>query len=104
MTQSFALPQEYDPRIHMLTHEVSGRVFHATIPSVRLAAELMASGAADAIAEAASIFGAVLATQQTRVGDPHHGNFRWEMEDEVVEDLNAVQFVLFGVIPALIER
>lgn len=104
VTQSFALPQEYDPRIHMLTHEVSGRVFHATIPSVRLAAELMASGAADAIAEAAAIFGAVLATQQTRVGDPHHGNFRWEMEDEVVEDLNAVQFVLFGVIPALIER
>ena len=33
---------------------------------------------------------------------PHYGNFRWEFEDEAVEDLNAVQFVLVRLIPLLL--
>jgi hypothetical protein len=85
----------------MVTHQVRGRMFHATIPSVYLVAELMASGATADIAEAAAIFGAVLTCQEVRGTDPHCGNFRWELEDEVVEDLNAVQFVLFHCIPVL---
>ncbi len=96
-----ALPEEYDAQVHMVTHQVRGRMFHATIPSVYLAAELMASGATADIAEAAAIFGAVLTCQEVRGTDPHCGNFRWELEDEVVEDLNAVQFVLFYCIPVL---
>ncbi len=85
----------------MVTHQVRGCIFHATIPSAQLAAELMANGAPAAIAEATAIFRAVLACQEVREADPHRGNFRWELEDEVVEDLNAVQFVLFYCIPVL---
>jgi hypothetical protein len=85
----------------MLAHQVHGRVFHATIPSVQLASELMANGTPADIAEAADIFRAVLTCQEVREADPHLGNFRWELEDEVVEDLNAVQFVLFYCIPVL---
>ena len=79
----------------MVTHQVRGHIFHATIPSAQLASELMASGAPADIAEATAIFRAVLACQEVRDTQPHRGNFRWELEDEVVEDLNAVQFVLF---------
>ena len=85
----------------MVAHQVQGRIFHATIPSVQLASELMASGAPADIAAATAIFRAVLGCQEVRDTDPHRGNFRWELEDEVVEDLNAVQFVLFYCIPVL---
>ena len=95
------LPENYDAQAHMITHQVRGRIFHATIPSAQLASELMASGAPAGIAEATAIFRAVLACQEVRDTDPHRGNFRWELEDEVVEDLNAVQFVLFYCIPVL---
>ena len=96
-----ALPENYDTQAHMVTHQVRGRIFHATIPSVHLASELMTSGTPADIAEATAIFHAVLACQEMRDTEPHHGNFRWELEDEVVEDLNAVQFVLFYCIPVL---
>ena len=55
-----ALPENYDAEAHMVTHQVRGRIFHATIPSAQLASELMASGAPAAIAEAALIFRAAL--------------------------------------------
>ena len=96
-----ALPENYDAQAQMITHQVRGRIFHSTIPSAQLASELMASGAPTDIAEATAIFRAVLACQEVRDTDPHRGNFRWELEDEVVEDLNAVQFVLFYCIPVL---
>ena len=96
-----ALPENYDAQAHMITHQVRGRIFHATIPSAQLASELMASGAPADIAEATAIFRAVIACQEVCDTDPHRGNFRWELEDEVVEDLNAVQFVLFYCIPVL---
>ena len=93
--------ENYDAQAHMITHQVHGRIFHATVPSAQLASELMASGAPADIAEASAIFRAVIACQEVRDTQPHRGNFRWELEDEVVEDLNAVQFVLFYCIPVL---
>ncbi|MFT5089359.1 MAG: hypothetical protein ACI8PG_003728 [Planctomycetota bacterium] len=104
MPQPLPLPDEYDAQAHMLAHSVGERVFHATIQSAMLAAQLMQNGTPPDIAIAAQIFRAVLGAQETRAGDPHRGNFRWELEDEVVEDLNAVQFVLFYFVPALIEN
>jgi len=104
MLKPLSLPGEYDAQGHMLAHTVGGRVFHATIQSAALAAQLMQNGTSADIATAAQIFRAVLAAQETRANDPHRGNFRWELEDEVVEDLNAVQFVLFYFVPALIEN
>lgn len=101
MSSPPTLPENYDAQAQMVTHQVRGRVFHATIPSAQLASELMARGASADIAEASAIFRAVLACQEVRDTEPHRGNFRWEREDEVVEDLNAVQFVLFYSIPVL---
>ena len=95
------LPENYDAQVRMVAHQVQERTFHATIPSVQLASDLMKCGAPADIAEATAIFRAVLTCQELRDTDPHRGNFRWELEDEVVEDLNAVQFVLFYFIPVL---
>ncbi len=102
MPSSPQLPDSYDADVHMATHRVHGRIFHATVPSVQLAAELMQRGGRADLAEAAAIFRAVLGCQELRPSAPHRGNFRWELEDEAVEDLNAVQFVLFHSIPVLL--
>lgn len=104
MPQPLPLPDAYDAQAHMLAHTVGERVFHATIQSAMLAAQLLQNGTSKDVNEAGHIFRAVLEAQETRTGDPHRGNFRWELEDEVVEDLNAVQFVLFYFIPALSEN
>lgn len=55
-------------------------------------------------ARAEAIIEAALALQELRVGDPHHGNFRWHQEDATVIDLNACQFVLEALSWTPIER
>ena len=62
--------KNYDAQAHMITHQVRGRIFHATIPSAQLASELMVSGAPADIAEATAIFRAVLACQEVRDTQP----------------------------------
>lgn len=49
------------------------------------------------------IIAAVLYCQITDEDDPHFGNFLWEKESEVVEDLNAVEFMMFRFIPLAAE-
>ena len=102
MPSSPPLPENYDADAHMVTHRVHGRIFHATVPSVQLAASLIALDGQPDVGEATAIFRAVLQCQEVRRLAPHRGNFRWELEDEAVEDLNAVQFVLFHSIPVLL--
>ena len=65
----------------MVAHQVHGRIFHATIPSVQLASTLLANGALADIADSTDIFRALLACQEVRESEPHQGNFRWEFED-----------------------
>ncbi len=69
-----------------------------------LAAGLLAHGVPEDILQAEKTLAAALNAQETRAGDPHRGNFLWEAEDETVEDLNAVQFCLFQLIPMMIRH
>lgn len=87
----------------MLAREIDGRTYHAPIPAVRLAYDLVQNRTPSDIAQAERTLSAVIACQETQGGDPHRGNFRWQREDEAVEDLNAVQFVLFNLIPLMIQ-
>jgi len=98
------VPGNYDPDTHMLARTVDGRTYHAPIPAAVYAAELVANGTAEDLQRAGDVLSAVLDCQECRADDPHVGNFLWEREDEVVEDLNAVQFVLFNLIPILISH
>jgi hypothetical protein len=56
------------------------------------------------VAEAAAIVAAVIDSQVLDEGDPHRGNFLWLADDPEVADLNAVQFVLRGLLPLLLEQ
>lgn len=96
------LPKGFNPETNMIAREVDGKQFHAPIPAVVLAGSLVENGTPEDLAQAEKTLRAVLACQERRIGIPHRGNFLWEREDESVEDLNAVQFILFNLIPLMI--
>jgi hypothetical protein len=100
-----ALPPSYDPEVSLVSGGmVEGRVYHSTHASRSLAAALVANGTPQDLQVAEKILGAILACQELRPDDPHYGNFRWVQEESMVEDLNAVQFVMFSFIPMMIEH
>jgi hypothetical protein len=85
----------------MLMKTTEYGVFHETRQAARLAERLAATGAPDDLALAEKVLAAVLACQELDPGDPHCGNFYWMREDSVVDDLNAVEFVLEALIPLM---
>jgi len=97
------LPPEFDPSANMLAREEATGTFHSVVQSAALAESLVRHGDRQNIATTEKVIAAVIACQITDSNDPHFGNFLWEKETEVVEDLNAVEFVLFRFIPLLIE-
>src|SRR6266508_5399428 len=67
---------------------------HMPHPSIWYAHCLLVRGDAGDALPVEDIISRALSLQERREGDPHRGNFRWFLEDEVVTDLNACQFVL----------
>ncbi|MDA0710402.1 MAG: hypothetical protein O3B73_09385, partial [bacterium] len=103
MTQTpYKLPDAFNPETHMIARPEGDRVFHAPRAAFELAYALLENGHPDSVRQAEKTLLAALAGQETRNGDPHLGNFLWEAEDEAVEDLNAVQFCLFQLVPTMI--
>ena len=100
--QTLEHPSGFNPETHMIAREVDGKQFHAPIPAVVYAVRLVENGTPEDLAQAENTLRAVLECQETRPDVPHYGNFLWEREDGAVEDLNAVQFVLFNLIPMMI--
>lgn len=97
------LPTGFNPETNMIAREVEGTRFHAPIPAVVFAYNLVENGTTQDLEQAEKTIRAVLDCQEKRIGIPHRGNFLWEREDGVVEDLNAVQFILFNLIPLMIQ-
>ena len=84
--------------------EADGKTYHSPRLALEFAGNLAANGAPQDLDLAEKVLDGALACQETRKGDPHLGNFLWEREDEAVEDLNAVQFCLFQLIPMMIQH
>ena len=103
MPTPLKMPPGFSPATDMIGREVEGNQFHAPIPALVFAYNLVENGAPQDLEQAEKTIRAVLACQETRKTDPHCGNFLWEREDSVVEDLNAVQFILFNLIPIAIQ-
>ena len=101
-TQPLPIPPNFNPETCMLARQEEGRTYHAPRLAAEFANDLLANGTREDVDLAEKVLDAMLACQETREGDPHLGNFLWEREDEVVEDLNAVQFCLFQLIPLMI--
>ena len=101
---ALALPDDFNPETHMLSKTRDTGVLHASREAAGFAGRLVANGAPQDLEVAKKVLDAVLGCQERREGDPHYGNFRWYLEDEVVEDLNAVEFVLEHFIPMMLRH
>ena len=97
-------PLFYDPDVHLVAVTIDNGIFHTVWMSTEYAVALVESGSPAEIERAEAVFNAVLDCQDMDARSPHYGNFKWEHEDQAVEDLNAVQFVLVRLIPMLLNR
>lgn len=104
MAEPLSLPQDYNPETFMLAKTTEYGLFHESRKAARLAAELVANGTAQDLVLAEKVLDATLACQELDQRDPHYGNFYWMREDAVVEDLNAVEFVLEALIPMMLRH
>ncbi|MDC3956769.1 hypothetical protein [Polyangium jinanense] len=102
--EPMALPPDFNPETLMRSTSTEVGTFHETRLAARLAAQLLAHGAVQDIELSERILVAVLRCQERDERDPHYGNFYWMREDEVVEDLNAVEFVLEALIPMMLQH
>ena len=102
-TSPLKLPNNFNPKTHMIARPEGDKIYHAPRAAFELAYNLLSNGHPEDINQAEKTLEAALKGQETRPGDPHLGNFLWEAEDEAVEDLNAVQFCLFQLIPIMIQ-
>ncbi len=102
MTQPLPLPVNYNPATHMIRKETEFGHFHESRQAAHFVAQLVANGTPTDLALATKVLDALLACQELDERDPHYGNFYWMREDQLVEDLNAVEFNLEALIPLLI--
>ena len=101
-----AAERSYDPDRHLIGQKSdagSSATYRAAV-SLPFARALLRREDSASAAEAAAIVTAVLDTQMADRKHPHCGNFLWLADDEEVVDLNAVQFVLTGLLPLLVEH
>ena len=89
----------FDPSENMLAVSVDKRIYHRVFLSAEYAVNLVENGTQQSLARAEDVVRAVLECQELDKNNPHHGNFFWEKEEGIVEDLNAVEFVLIRFIP-----
>ena len=98
-----SLPPNFNPETNLLTHVTEYGTFHQSRQGAALALRLVANGTEQDLALAHKVLEATLACQETDPADPHYGNFYWMAEDEMVFDLNAVEFNLEYLIPLMIQ-
>jgi len=97
------LPENFNPETFLLAKTTEYGVFHESRQGARLARALVAQGTPQDLDLAEKVLEATLQCQEVRPDDPHYGNFLWMREDEVVFDLNAVEFNLEQLIPMMIQ-
>jgi hypothetical protein len=102
MTSPLPLPKDFNPETSLLARTTEAGTFHESRKGAAFAAQLVANGTSQDLELADKVLHAVLGCQERRAGDPHHGNFFWMLEDDVVQDLNAVEFNLEHLIPMLL--
>ncbi|MDW4499947.1 hypothetical protein R5H30_18285 [Sulfitobacter sp. D35] len=93
---------EFDPELCLPRVHIDGQPFHTTWMAAEYAARLMTRSGAEG--QAAAVMDALEGSQDRDPGSPDFGNFRWEREDRIVEDLNAAPFVSIRLAPALLRH
>ena len=103
-SQPMALPRDFDAKVAMPATSSEPGAYHPTRDAAGLAAALVANGTPQDLELAEKVLDAVLECQELHQDDPHYGNFWWNREDGMVEDLNAVEFVLAHLTPMMIRH
>ena len=104
MTDPLPLPENFDPQTFLPSTTTENGTFHESRAGARLAEQLVANGTPQDLALAENVLNATLNCQERRPDDPHYGNFYWMAEDDVVADLNAVEFNLERLIPMMLRH
>ncbi len=104
MTAPLPLPENFDPDTYLIAKATENGVFHESRRGARLAAQLVANGTPQDLELAHKVLDVVLSCQEQHEDAPHYGNFFWMLEDEVVQDLNAVEFNLEHLIPMMLQH
>lgn len=102
MMQPLTLPDDFNYETFLVAKQTENGTFHESRQGANLAEQLVANGTATDLELAHKVLHATLICQEMRPNDPHYGNFYWMAEDEVVIDLNAVEFNLERLIPMMI--
>ncbi len=97
------LPENFNPETFMLAKYTENGVFHESRAGAGLADRLVANGTLQDLELAEKVLNVVLNAQERHPSDAHYGNFFWMIEDDVVFDLNAVEFNLEHLIPMMIQ-
>ncbi|NJN84320.1 MAG: hypothetical protein HC802_19945, partial [Caldilineaceae bacterium] len=100
-----AAERDYDPDRHLVSQPSAkepGQRTYRQAASLPYARALLQRGDAESVARAAEIVAAVLESQELSPGHPYVGNWLWLADDPEIADLNAVQFVLRGLLPILV--
>ena len=94
------LTKNLDPERHLVYQNREQKTYRPAA-SLPLAEALLKIGSGDTIEQAVAILNAVLPSQVTDKDHPHVGNWLWLADDNDIEDLNAVFFVMRSLIPIL---
>lgn len=104
MLKPLPLPEHFDPKTFLIAKTTENGVFHESRAGAALTEQLIANGTPEDIELAHQVLNATLQCQEQDEHDPHRGNFYWMAEDDVVTDLNAVQFNLEKLIPMMLRH
>ena len=104
MTEPLPLPPNFDPDVVMIAKSTENGVFHESRKGAALAEDLVANGTPQDLALAEKVLDVVLGCQERHEDARHYGNFMWMLEDDVVQDLNAVEFNLEHLIPMMLHH
>jgi hypothetical protein len=88
------LKESFDADARMTRVDTGFGQYHDPRGSLAYATCLLREGGSQNLALAEEVIDRVLSMQETRPGNAHFGNFRWLFEDDLVTDLNAVEFML----------
>ncbi len=99
-----SLAADYNPETHFLMNRTENGIFHESRKAAAFALALVRNGTEQDLALAEKVLAGVFNCQERDPNDPHYGNFYWMLEDDVVQDLNAVEFCLEHLIPLMLEH
>ena len=97
------VPETFNAELNLIGSRANGEVFHRVYENAQFVAKLLENGTPQDIALAEEIIPALLLSQDTTPSSPTYGAFKWELETPMVDDLNAVEFLLDGLVPMMIK-